>query len=497
MRTTDQLERDLIDAMVGFQHDPEGYVLYNFPWGQKGTALAKHKGPRTWQRKVLRKIGQDLKTGAVDLGDVIRIARASGHGIGKSALVAWIIKWSLDTFVDARVIITANTENQLKTKTWPELTKWHNLSLTKHWFLLKGESLQSTQPGHNLTWRADAIPWSEKNPESFAGLHNEGKRAVVIFDEASAIIDAIWEVAEGAMTDADTEIIFLAFGNPTRNTGRFRECFRKYRRRWDHEQIDSRAVEGTNLKMLNGLVEDYGEDSDIVKVRVRGMFPSMSMMQMISTDLVDKAYGRQLKDEQYKFAPVIIGVDPGWTGSDPMTIYLRQGLYSKLLRRVAKNTNDMSMAGVIASFEDEYHADAVFIDFGYGTGIVSAGQSMGRNWVGVWGNETSDDLGCLNKRAEMWRLMHKWLADGGAIPADQVIYNDLIGPEIRPTLDGRLKLESKDEMRKRGLPSPNDADALSLTFAHPVKSKTERGKFIEMFSDAAEYYPELDVLEVA
>lgn len=132
---------------------------------------------------------------------------------------------------------------------------------------------------HDKRWRADAIPWSEHNTEAFAGLHNERKRIIVVFDEASNIADLVWEVAEGALTDEDTEIIWVAFGNPTRNTGRFRECFRKYKHRWKCAQIDSRTVEGTNKQQLQKWVDDYGEDSDFVKVRVRG---SSLMLQSCS-----------------------------------------------------------------------------------------------------------------------------------------------------------------------------------------------------------------------
>jgi hypothetical protein len=153
----------------------------------------------------------------------------------------------------------------------------------------------------------------------------------VVFDEASNIADLVWEVAEGALTDEDTEIIWVAFGNPTRNTGRFRECFRKYKHRWKCAQIDSRTVEGTNKQQLNKWVEDYGEDSDFVKVRVRGIFPDASELQFIPTGLTDEAMKRVVTEAQVSHAPVIIGVDPAYSGVDDAVIYLRQGLHSKVL----------------------------------------------------------------------------------------------------------------------------------------------------------------------
>src|SRR5690606_38633063 len=112
------------------------------------------------------------------------------------------------------------------------------------------------------------VPWSERNTEAFAGLHNAGKRIIVIFDEASAIPDIIWETTEGALTDVDTEILWFVFGNPTRNTGRFRDCFDggKFAHRWRQQKVDSRQVQRTNKKEIEDWIADYGLDSDFVRV---------------------------------------------------------------------------------------------------------------------------------------------------------------------------------------------------------------------------------------
>jgi hypothetical protein len=463
----------LVEDIAGFTHDPLGYALYNFPWGVKGTPLEGRK-LRTWQREGLDKLGQALRQcAAEDQWAVIQDAVASGHGIGKTAYVSIIVKWAFDTREDTRGVITANTENQLRTKTWPEVAKWHEMSLTRDWATHTATALISKAPGHDKNWRIDAVPWSESNTEAFAGLHNEGKRILLVFDEASAIGDKVWEVAEGALTDANTEILWLVFGNPTRATGRFRECFRKLKHRWKGRQIDSRTVEDTNKEQIQQWVDDYGEDSDFVKVRVRGIFPSMSAKQFISETDVDAAFGKHLRSDQYDFAAKILTCDPAWEGDDALEIGLRQGLSFKLLRTIPKNDNDVQMANIIANLEDEHGADAVFVDAGYGTGIVSAGQTMGRAWMLVWFSGESSDPGCLNKRAEMWKLGRDWLKAGGAIPANQELRDDLIGPETVARLDGKIQLESKKDMKKRGLPSPNKGDCLMLSFAFPV---APRGK---------------------
>ena len=457
----------LVSDIGSFTHDPLGYALYAYPWGEG--ELAGVDGPRGWQREVMGDIAKHLGDPATR-HQPLMIAVASGHGIGKSAEISMIIDWAMSTCEDCKVVVTANTDNQLRTKTWPEVSKWFRLSINAHWFGVTATAITANDPKHARSWKADAVPWSEHNTEAFAGLHNKGKRIVLIFDEASNIADKVWEVAEGALTDEDTEIIWIAFGNPTRNTGRFRECFRKYRHRWLNRQIDSRTVDGTNKEQIAKWAADYGEDSDFFKVRVRGLFPSSSDVQFIGQNLVDEAMARTVVESQVAHAPVIIGVDPSWSGEDEFAIYMRQGLHSKLLATFQKNDDDVLSAQRIANLEDEYKADAVFIDFGYGTGIVSAGRAMGRFWTLVQFGGGSTDPGMLNKRGEMWNSCKQWLKEGGDL-RDQQTADELSAPEYKVRLDGKIVLEDKGELKKRAGVSPNRADALALTFAFPVVKK--------------------------
>lgn len=462
-------DQAVIDLAAECDKDPLRWTRMAYDWGVG--ELANYAGPRQWQMEALDEIGQALRDPARRFNPVL-IARASGHGIGKSAFIGMLTNWALSTCEDCKVVITANTDTQLRTKTSPEVGKWQRLSLTAPWFEVNATSVAARDVGHTKNWRADFVPWSEHNTEAFAGLHNKGKRIVLVFDEASAIADMVWEVAEGALTDEDTEIIWVAFGNPTRNAGRFRECFRRYRHRWNTKQIDSRDVEGTNKEQIARWIEDYGVDSDFVKVRVRGMFPSMSSRQFIGETDVAAAYGRVLTESQYKFAPVILTVDPAWEGDDELVIGLRQGLAFRILRTMARNDNDLVVAKIVADLEDEHKADAVFVDAGFGTGIVSAGRAMRRDWTLVWFAGATGDIGCLNKRAEMWKAMRDWLKEGGAITEDPTLRDELQAPEIVPRLDGKLQIESKKDMKRRGVPSPNRADALALSFAYPVRQFT-------------------------
>lgn len=481
------IDDELIALAAECSTDPARWVQMAYDWGGSGE-LAAHAGPRAWQSDVLCDIRDHLSNPATRYQPLM-VAVASGHGIGKSAEIGMIVNWALSTCEDCKVVITANTDTQLRTKTSPEVGKWQRMSLTSHWFDVQSTSIAARDGEHAKNWRADFVPWSEHNTEAFAGLHNGGKRIVLIFDEASAIADKVWEVAEGALTDENTEIIWVAFGNPTRNTGRFRECFRRFKHRWIGRQIDSRTVEGTNKAQIAKWAEDYGEESDFFKIRVRGLFPSMSARQFIGEADVTAAYGRQIRPEQYSFAPKILTVDPAWEGDDEFVIGLRQGLAFRILHRMGKNDNDLVAAQIVARFEDEEKADAVFIDAGYGTGIVSAGQGMGRDWTLVWFAGESSDIGCLNKRAEMWKAARDWLKGGGALPVDPTLRDELQAPEIVPRLDGKIQIESKKDMKARGIPSPNRADALVLSFAFPVVKRSPMDAYRNQQRRRGEYDP--------
>lgn len=490
--------------MGKFFDDPLGFVMYAYDWDNDPSLRVvelphpwsliydSQYGPDAWACEFLSDIGDQVRNRGFDgtkAVDAIRMSTASGHGIGKSAVTAWLVDWIMSTRPHAKGVVTANTGPQLETKTWAEIAKWTKRCITGHWFDVstgKG-SMRMVHKQHPESWRCDAQTCREENSEAFAGLHAASSTPFYIFDEASAVPDAIWEVAEGGMTDG--EPMWFVFGNATRNTGRFKECFGRFRHRWTTRQIDSREVQITNKKLIQGWVDDYGEDSDFCKIRVRGMFPSMGTKQFISITDVDAAFGRHLRAEQYNFAPKILTLDNAWEGDDEGVIGLRQGLMFKVLRTFPKNDNDIQIANILANLEDEHRADAVFIDGGYGTGVVSAGRTMGRDWTLVWFAEKSTDIGCINKRAEMWKLTRDWLKEGGALPKDQVLYDDLIGPETVPRIDGKIQLESKQDMKRRLLPSPNRGDALVLSFAHPVQSKHHKQRGDQQATKRREHDP--------
>jgi len=480
-------EQQLTKQIRSYFDDPLGFVNYVFPWKAEGTAFEHEDGPDAWQEDILRELSDKCRG---SLEDSIQIAVASGHGIGKSALVAWIILWFISTREHPQLVVTANTKTQLTTKTWRELSKWHNLAINKHWFTWTATKFYAVD--HPSTWFASAIPWSEHNSEAFAGTHE--KYVLVIFDEASAVHDSIWEVASGAMTTLGA--MWIAFGNPTQNTGRFKECFKngRFAHRWITRQIDSRTCKKTNKKQLEEWVDDYGEDSDFVRVRVKGEFPRASNAQLISNEVVDIARSRDHHPDVYRHMPITIGCDIARYGDDQTVILVRQG--AKIIEvKKFRELSTMQSASHIAATEDEYRSLSrdiiVFVDIvGLGAGTYDRLVELGRNPIGVnGGSSPADRKRYFNLRAEMWCNTRTWLRDVGQLPKDDELKDDLTGVQYGFSASGQIQLEKKEDMKKRGLRSPDCGDALAMTHAYPNMSM-RRGR---LMYDEDEYdaYPDI------
>ncbi|MEM6898452.1 MAG: terminase [Pseudomonadota bacterium] len=475
-QTANQL---LADAVADFYADPLGFVLFAFPWGEKGSPLENYRGPRLWQWEFLEWLGEEIKTRGFDGVNAVQPmqrATSSGHGIGKSALVAMLIMFIMSTRPHAKGIVTANTSDQLRTKTWSELGKWHRMSVTQDWFAYnsgKGNlSLVSTM--FPETWRCDAQTCREENSESFAGLHAVNSTPFYIFDEASAVPDKIYEVSDGGLTDG--EPMRFLFGNPTRNTGRFFEAFNRQRHRWSNVQIDSRSVDGTNKQLLQDMVDDWGEDSDYVRVRVRGMFPSAGDLQFIPTADVEACIAKPQPDTVDWSAPVVLGVDVARFGDDKTVIYPRIGRDArsfppKTYRKMDTMDTVHRVLEMVGEFKALNHeVDAIIVDgVGVGGGVVDRLRELGYtvHEINGGGKARSADTH-VNMNAEMWSAMKAKIQDGLLLPDDRDLVADLTGREYGFTDKHQLKLEKKDDMKKRGLASPDIADALALTFAVPI-----------------------------
>lgn len=468
VETTDP-EGDLVEAMGEFFYDPLRFVIYAYPWRQPGP-LKDHDGPDVWQRQFLEELGASVKArnfnGQTPVSP-IREAVSSGHGIGKSVLVAWIVDWIMSTRPHCQGTITANTFTQLETKTWAAIRRWTKLCITGHWFTVNSQKM--FHPEHPESWFCALQSSNEENSEAFAGQHAADSTSFYVVDEASAVPGGTLDVAEGGLTDGEP-MIFL-FGNPTRNTGRFHEvAFGSLRDRWHTTVVDSRLSRFTNKTQIAEWIQDYGEDSDFVRVRVRGLPPSASDIQFIDSGRVYEAQRRvvsPLPDE-----PLVAGVDVSGGGSAWTVCRFRQGLDARSvppIRLTGEQTRDRNrVIAVLAETLSTHHIAAMFIDSAFGSPIVERLHVLGFNQVHEvnFGGE-SPDVHDANQRAYQWRRMKDWLLRG-AIAKDARLEADLAGPGFHLDRRDRLVLESKESMQKRGVASPDDGDALSLTFAQPV-----------------------------
>ena len=461
--------------------NPESFVLFAFPWGRKNTPLEKFKGPRAWQRKALREIAEFIRVNKDriahdELIEALRKAVASGRGVGKSALVSWLVLWMLSTRIGSSVIVSANSETQLRTVTWGELTKWATMSINAHWW---EPSATKLAPASWLTalverdlkkgtryWGAEGKLWSEENPDSYAGVHNMDGM-MVIFDEASGIPDSIWAVAAGFFTENILDRYWLAFSNGRRNTGYFYEAVDGSKREfWSSDKIDARTVEDTDKSIYEQIIAEYGEDSDEARVEVYGEFPKSGDDQFIMPSVVDDAMRRpRYKDMT---APIVVGVDPARGGMDSTVIVVRQGRDILSIKRY-KGDDTMTTVGNVIEAIDEFKPSLTVIDEGgLGYGILDRLTEQRYKVRGVnFGWKAKNPIMWGNKRAEMWGAMRDWVKTA-SIPQDRQLKSDLIGPTKRPNSAGTIFLEGKKEMKSRGLASPDAADALAVTFAFPV-----------------------------
>lgn len=460
----------LIQDIAQFEYDPLKFIKYAYPWGSG--VLTGFNGAENWQRDLYTDINRDMVNSKNNRNRLHKYSVGSGHGIGKSASVGQICHWGLSTRENTKIMVTANTKEQLITKTIPEVQKWFRLGINSFWFDIN--TMNISVLGNKLypNWRLDFLTWSEHNTEAFAGAHNQGGRLILIFDESSGIHDKVWEVANGAFTDANTDILMLCFGNRTKNKGEFSRTFKSPT--FNSRCVDSRDVSFTNKEELEAQILEYGIDSDRIRIRILGMEPKNNVDQFISQVLIDEARYKTPINHEYNFAPTILSCDPAWSGGDEIVIAKRQGVKFEILECIPKNDNDILIAEKLARYEDEHNADAGFIDLGYGTGIYSALKMMNRkNWQLISFAEKSLQPGYLNKRAEMYGNGEQWLRDGGCIPNNQAFCDELSWIESYYRDDGKIQLVDKDEMKKEYGSSPNKADAWALTFARPVRIKEQ------------------------
>lgn len=485
------LPQPIIDFLIECREDALKYVMGAFPW-EEDTSIQKvplpeeyrgrfpgcNWGPDRWQCEFLDCLSEDIKERAFNGRDPvkpIRNAVVSGHGIGKSTLSAWLVKFILDTRPYSIGTVTANTAPQLRTKTWAEVGKWHNISLTKDMFkyTLSSNQMSLVHVDSSLAnrWKCFAQTCDPGNSEAFAGQHSDAT-SFYIFDEASKIDDKLFEVREGGLKGGEPMV--FDFGNGTRNVGQFYEnCVGKQRHRYRVKSIDSREACRTNKEEIQEEIDTYGEDSDYVRVRIRGLFPSKAAQQLISQEEVSEAQKR-MTPPYTPGEPLFIGVDVALQGADSTVIYPRLGADARSYPpRQFRGLDPEQIANEVAQYVREFQdinirPTGIFIDGGggYGSGVHTHLRQMGVASTLVYPGRAAlrpKDYG--NRVTELWAAVRDAVRKDLCLPDNKSrlgkeLAEELTEREVHSTLSEQLRLVSKEKLSR----SPDIADALALTF---------------------------------
>lgn len=441
-----------------------------------------HVEPDPWQHEACV---------AWDRGDQ-RIAFRACKGPGKTAWLAWIGWHFMLLRPHAKVVCTSISGDNLDDGLWTEFAKWQNKSpLLTNAFEWNKQRIVSRD--HPETWFASARTWSKsadatQQSNTLAGLH--GDYILFLIDEVGGIPESVTTTAEAALsTGIETRMVMA--GNPTLCEGPLWVACNRDKRLWTVIEItgdpdDPKRSPRISKQWAREQIEKHGSENPWVLANVFGKFPPASLLGFIGEDRVSAAATREAIANM--FDPLILGVDVARFGDDQTVLYPRKGRDAQTHEPIKlRNLDTMQVAARVAQFYAEYKPDAVFIDQGaMGAGVVDRLRQLGVPVIGIdFGSEPDrsqpdqEDIAYFNKRAEMWGNMREWLK-GGAIPNDVELRNELTGPryafKIKKGRDAII-LEPKEDMKKRGLASPDTADALALTFAYPVMPNENAGRF--------------------
>lgn len=410
--------------------------------------------PQAWQAKALKAIAKND-----------RVAIKSGHGVGKTAFESWVVLWWLMTHYPCKVAVTANSAHQLSDVLWTEIDRWARNMPSAFKELLEFKSDKISLRGASDSF-AVARTSRRENPESLAGFHSPHMLFVV--EEASGVPNVIFETASGALSTPGAKIIMC--GNPTRSDGYFYDAFHGDRDKWHCITVACSEGDYVDPKFIEEMAGKYGEDSNVFRVRVLGEFPTQSDDVLLPLHLVEEAVKRDV--EAGPTTPVVWGLDVARFGGDRSALAKRQGNVLIEPIKTWQNKDLMELAGIVLS---EYDAvpyskrpQAIYIDaIGLGAGLADRLRELDMPAVAVSVSETASLKDRFNRlRDELFWSAREWFeARDCRIPSDDTLIAELTGIRYKYLSTGKLKVESKDEMKRRGQRSPDVADAFVLSFA--------------------------------
>jgi hypothetical protein len=470
----EHLEKALTDLCADCYADPLRFVVEGYDWPING-----RPGPDRWQVEALNYVGEEVEARGFDgvhPVEPIRGSKSSGHGSGKSAWLAWIENWLMSTRRNAQGSVTANTDDQLQYKTWAAIQVWAARCITAHWFVIN--STIHFRKGHRASWFCVPLPNNETKSDAFQGQHAPTSSSFYLIDEASGLGPKIAEAIEGGLTDGEPHVYLT--GNMVRNTGLFyQSVFGRNVGRWHPQVIDTRTTAHPPA-IIQQWLEDYGEDSDFFRVRVRGLAPRASELQYIDKERVDLA--RVRTQRHLPADPLIAGFDVSGDGSAWNVIRFRRGLNGRVrppIRMPGGADPDRSKrvalcAELLSDTRPDHQLAAMFVDTAFGAAIAASLKMMGyENVIEVNFGGDSPDSHQANARAYMYAKAKEWLLLG-SLPDEDLLCDQLILPGYHINRAGKLLIESKQDLQDRGEKSPDDGDAFVLTFAAPIAPRQQR-----------------------
>ena len=407
--------------------------------------------PQPWQEDFLRAVARGER----------RISVRAGHGVGKSTACSWALIWHMVTRFPQKAVVTAPTSAQLFDALYSETKAWINKlppALKELFEVFSDRIVLKDAPESSFI---SARTSSAERPEALAGVHSE--HVLLVVDEASAVHEAVFEAAAGSMSGHSATTIMIS--NPTRNSGLFYKTHHVLASDWFRMHVSCLNSPLVSSDFVRQIKATYGEDSNAYRIRVLGEFALADDDTLIPADLVDSAIDRDIvtpEDEE-----IVYGVDVARYGTDRTALCKRRG---NVVLEI-KSWGGLDLMQTVGTVVNEAKLDnptEICVDtIGLGSGVADRLREMGYNVVDVNVAESSAMNPNANKlRDDLWMSVKDWLGTRAVkLPKDESLRQELVAPRYSFTSLGKIVVESKDSMRRRGMRSPDLADALCLTFA--------------------------------
>ena len=481
-------EAEILTQVLALKNDPVGFAHYAYPFG-RGDLPQFKTGLRRWQEEEIRRLGDHVQEQVFRVENgmaptVYRRAWSSGRGPGKSGTFGMVSHWHMSTHLGSSTIVSANTESQLRTRTFPEFAVWFGAAINAHWFTIETlriipapwliDQVKKDLGIDPKYWYCQGAMWSADNPNSFAGVHNPYGVAL-LFDEAAGIPAPIWDVARGFFSEVGPYRFHLAASQMRNRQGAFYEIFdAPVEGDFTGRTLSTRGMEGIDQTEVEAAIRKYGEDSDYVRVEIMGLAPRTSEDQFIPADCIKAAQMNDLLPDYGE--PLILGVDPAPRGKTSWRF--RQGRNARDCVGAAthgswQGLDNVAIAEKIIDFDHTFRPDDICVDFGMGTGVIDILKRRrlnGRLHEVKFGAAATDKQGEWATHAiELWARARDWLP-GAMIERDDGSKGTLShqatdrGWRWSQREENKKILETKEDLQSRGVKSPDDFDALVCTF---------------------------------